>query len=227
LRTRGGAFSKIADACDRSSSHAFQASAPLLGIAAQQRRWMQRYQHPPARRVFMPAAALAHHGHVASQQRARRDRAQREQRDGLHQCDFAFEPVVAGIGLALRGCLVDAALAAQLVLEMLHRVGHVEPLARPSEFRHGAIEQPPGRAHERPTRQILLVARLLADHHQPRMHRPFAEDRLRRALAQRALAAGIGRVAELAQRDLRRLQAATMRRHSASHCLQASAQRWQ
>ena len=67
----------------------------------------------------------------------------------LHLRDLAFQPVQAGGGLALGRRLVDAALAAQLELEMLDRIGDVEPLARPAEFGHGAVEQLAGRARRR------------------------------------------------------------------------------
>ena len=79
-----------------------------------------------ALRVGQPLAALAHHGHRPPQQRARGGGAQRDQRPRLHQRDLALQPVQAGRRLALRRRLVDAALAAQLELEVLDRVGDVE-----------------------------------------------------------------------------------------------------
>jgi hypothetical protein len=48
------------------------------------------------------------------------------------------------------------------------------------------------RPDERPAAQVLLVAGLLADHHEVRTDRPFAEDRLRRVLADRTFAATVG-----------------------------------
>ena len=80
---------------------------------------------------------------------------------------------LAGVGL-----FVDAALAAPLELEMLDRVGDVGALAVDSRLRERAIEQLPGRPDERTPGQILLIARLLADEHDLRVERPFAEHRL-------------------------------------------------
>ena len=66
----------------------------------------------------------------------------------LDQRDLALEPVQAGRRLLLRRRLVDAALAAQLELEVLDRVGDVGVVARSSRARPGR-----GRAAGRPGRR--------------------------------------------------------------------------
>ena len=66
--------------------------------------------------------------------------------------DLALEPVQAGRDLALRRRLVHAALAAQLELEVLDRVGHVQPLARRAQPRASArsSSRPAGPTNGRP-----------------------------------------------------------------------------
>src|SRR6185369_10029109 len=93
--------------------------------------------------------------------------------------------------LLLRRRLVDATLAAQLELEVLDRVGDVDLAARDAELLERAGEKLPGRTDEGTALQILLVARLLAHEHQPGAAAAFAADRLRRVLADRALAASL------------------------------------
>ncbi len=95
------------------------------------------------------------------------------------------------------------ALAAPLELEMLHRVGDVDARAVDPGLRDGAVEHLAGGADERPSREILLVARLLADEHQRGVDRSFAEHCLRRMLVQ------------VAARAARRLVTQRLPRHRA------------
>jgi hypothetical protein len=98
----------------------------------------------------------------------------------LHRLDLALEPLVAGVDLALRRGLVQAALAAQLPLEVLDRVGDIEVRAVHLGGLERAVEQPPGRADEGQALLVLLVAGLLAHQHDSCVRVPRAEHRLGR-----------------------------------------------
>jgi hypothetical protein len=112
-------------------------SGPDSGVSfawdAQQRRRVQRDEHAAAILALHPLAAFRRHRHRMTHQRPRRGGAQRHQRLRLHQRDLVLEPVQAGRLLALRGALVDAALAAQLELEVLDGVGDEHRLARDAQ----------------------------------------------------------------------------------------------
>ena len=165
------------------------ASSKRLGRHAQQRRRMERDEHAQPVAALQPAAALAQHRHRPAEQLPRGGGAEGDDGARPHQRDLVLQPVQAGGGVALRRRLVDAAAAAQLEAEMLHRVGEIEPLARPAERGQRPVEQLSGRADEGAAAQVFLVARLLADEHQRRTDRSFAPHRLRRVAMQRAVAA--------------------------------------
>src|SRR5690349_25170700 len=93
------------------------------------------------------------------------------------------------VDLALRGRLVHPALAARFPFEMLDGIRHVHVVAGDARFLQRVVEQLSGRADERLALLILLIARLLAHHHDRRVLRAGPADRLRRACPQRAAAA--------------------------------------
>ena len=171
-----------------------------LRVGAQQRRRVQRDEHAQAVGTREPLAALAHHRDRAPEQRAGGRRAECDHGRGLHQRDLAFEPVQAGSGFALRRRLVDAALAAQLELEVLDRVGQVERIARPAELRESTVEKLAGGPDERAAMQVFVITGLLANQHQAGAQRPFAGHRLGRAGADRARSTTLGRVAQCRER---------------------------
>ena len=84
---------------------------------------------------------------------------------------------------------MDAPLAAPLELEMLDRVGDIGAGAVHARLGQRLVQQLPRRPDEGPPGQILLVAGLLADEHQRRVQRAFAEHGLRRVLVERAAGA--------------------------------------
>ena len=108
---------------------------------------------------LQPVAALGHHRHRAADQRAGRGGSQRHERLGLHERDLVVQPVQAGRGFALGRGLVDAALAAQLELEMLDGVGDEHLLARNAGRFQRAGQQLAGRPDEGMALQVFLVAR--------------------------------------------------------------------
>ncbi len=138
--------------------------------------------------------------HAAAEQAVRRGRAERHRQLGLHDRAFEIVPPAAAIDLIGIRLFVQPALAARLPLEMLHRIGdeHLAPIDPGLADR--PVEHAPGRAHERPALLILLVPRLLADHHQPRPRRPFAGNDLRRVAVKRATRARSLRLAQRGQR---------------------------
>ena len=73
---------------------------------------------------------------------------------------------------------MDAALAALLEFEVLHRIGEIGLGTVDPGLPHGLVEELAGRSHEGPTLQVLLIARLLADEDDVGMDRAFAEHRL-------------------------------------------------
>ena len=88
------------------------------------------------------------------------------------------------------GFLCSAPLAARLVLEVLHGVGDVDVRAVDARRLERAVEHLARGADEGAPGKILLVARLLADQHQGRIGRAFAEHGLGGVLVKVAARAG-------------------------------------
>src|SRR2546423_5086390 len=104
----------------------------------------------------------------------------------LDRGDFALEPLVAGVDLALGRRLVKAPLAARLPLEVLYGVRYVDVVALHSGGLERAVEKPSGRTDKRQALLVLLVARLLADQHDPPVGRAGPEHSLGGVRPQRA-----------------------------------------
>jgi hypothetical protein len=99
---------------------------------------------------------------------------------------------------------VDAALAPELVAEMLDRVGDVDVVARDPRSLESLVEDLSGRAHERVALDVLAVAGLLTDQHQVRVPGTLAHHRLGGALPQIAGATVVdGLVQALVARPVR------------------------
>ena len=110
-------------------------------------------------------------------------------RKGPYERHLALQPLAARFNLALRRRLVQAALAARLPFEVLHRVGDVEPGAVEPRFGQGGVEDAPRRPDEDVAFAVLGIARLLAHQHDPRARIALPEDGLRGVLPERAVAA--------------------------------------
>ena len=119
---------------------------------------------------------------------------------------ISAEPWAARADLHRVRLLVDAAFSARLPLEVLHDVRDVDLRAIDGRFLEGPVEQCAGRSDERMACEIFLVARLLADEHDQRGARAFAEHRLRAELPQMTGLAFGGDVAQLRQRRTGRNQ---------------------
>jgi hypothetical protein len=119
-----------------------------------------------------------------------------------HETDLGVQPVDACRNLPQRGLLVDAALAARLPREVLHGVGHEHAAAIDPGFRQRAVEQLACGADERMSRDVLLVAGLLADEKDARALVAFPGHGLRRVLPQVAGAAFLHAVAQSVERSM-------------------------
>ena len=101
---------------------------------------------------------------------------------GPDQSELLLQPRSARANLGRGRLLVQPPLG-QLdpsELEVLHRVGHVDPAPVDPGRDQRLVEQPPRRPHERMPLPVLLVARLLAYHHHFGAAGTFAEHRLGR-----------------------------------------------
>ena len=161
----------------------------VLRRHAQQRRRMHRHQQPRSRRQIQEPAAIALDRGRLPGDGARRGGPERHNQRRGEQIDLTPEPLLARLDLPLGWLLVDAPLAAGLVLEVLDSVRHVELPAVDARVGQRAVQDSAGRADERPALEVLTVARLLADQHDRRARAAFAEHRLRGVLPQRAGAA--------------------------------------
>jgi hypothetical protein len=86
-------------------------------------------------------------------------------------------------------------LSARLELEMLHGIDDEDHAAINTGLRNSSIEHSAGGTNERASREVLLIARPLAHHHQPCADRPFSRYYLSRiAIERAALAGGLGLV---------------------------------
>src|SRR6185369_777421 len=96
------------------------------------------------------------------------------------QLELALQPRAAGADLAGAGLLVQPQLAALQEFEVLHRVGDVVAHPRDAGVLERAVEELARGADEGLAGEILAVAGLLADEHDPRLRRALAEHGLRR-----------------------------------------------
>ena len=124
-------------------------------------------------------------GDGAPHQRGRGRRPERNRQARAHEGDLLVEPPAAGFDLARVGLLMQSALAARLVLEVLDRVGDVDLRPVDAGRFERLIENLPCRADERAPGEILPVAWLLADEHHLRRSRAFAEHGLGSVAPQR------------------------------------------
>src|SRR5687768_10074853 len=99
---------------------------------------------------------------------------------GFDEGDLEIEPWMTGGDLHRVRLLVNAPLApfGPLPLEVLDRVRDVDRVAVDAGFDQGVVEELARWADEWAAGSVFLVAGLLADEHDPRCARAFAEDRL-------------------------------------------------
>ena len=98
--------------------------------------------------------------------------------EGFTRLRSLVEPDLATLDLVIVRPLVQPALAAHLMLEMLDRIGDESLLAGNAGVLERGIEDAAGRADERLAGEVFLVARLFADQHEIGPARAFARHRL-------------------------------------------------
>ena len=117
-------------------------------------------------------------GHDASDQAARRGRAERHDHLRLHDRALLIEPPLAALDLVGVRLLVQPALAARLELEVLHRIGDEGLVARNAGIGERPIEQlPAGPTNGLPARSSLSPG-CSPTSIDARMARPLARHRL-------------------------------------------------
>src|SRR5262249_50289052 len=114
----------------------------------------------------------------------------------LDHGDLRVEPWLAGGDFGQAWCLMNAPLAPNHELEVLHDVGDID--SRPVEpcLGEGPIEHLTGRPDDPRTSLVILITRLLADYHDARVGRTSAEDHLRRVTVELATGAPARRLLE-------------------------------
>src|SRR5262249_4921269 len=112
--------------------------------------------------------------------------AERHDYRRLDQDALEIEPPVAVFDLKGIRALMQAPLAAHLVLEMLDGVGHEGFAARDAGLLERPIEQPAGWPDKRVAGNVFPVSGLLADQHESRASTAFTRDDLRCVLIERA-----------------------------------------
>jgi len=172
----------------------------VLSPQPQKRRRVVGGEHERGVSALHEFSARLRHPEVGAEQRARRGGAQAGNDARANDRDLAFQPLAAGVDLALRRGLVQPPLAAQLPFEMLHRVGHVDVLAVDAGGLERPVEEASGGPDEGQPLAVLLVAGLLADQHDLRVLVAGAEHRLRSVLPERAGPAAFRFLAQLFQR---------------------------
>jgi hypothetical protein len=119
-------------------------------------------------------------------------RTEHDERLRSDNVELGAQPWVACADLPSAGLLMDAPLPTLLELEVLHCVCHVRVVACDTDRLQCTVEFLSGWADEDAAGTVFLIARDLADEHQPRAARALAEHRLRGALVQGA-SATVGR----------------------------------
>src|SRR3954466_5332281 len=103
--------------------------------------------------------------HRAAHDRTRTGRAKRDDQLRLDDRALLLEPPFAALDLVGIWLLVQAALAARLEFEVLHRIGDEGLIARNAGIGERLVEDAPRWPDEWLAGEILLIARLLADQH--------------------------------------------------------------
>src|SRR5262249_17766096 len=128
----------------------------------QQIRWGNGDEKAGAVLALNHVAARLRNKHPALEQTAGGGRAQRNRQFGPDDGACANEPPATALDLIGVWLLVKPALPARLEFEVLHRIGDENRGAVEARVHDGAVEHAAGRPDERPAREVLVVAGLLA-----------------------------------------------------------------
>ena len=110
-----------------------------------------------------PYPTLARDAEGGAEERLRRHRAERHHDTWLQPCQLCRQPHAASFLLCRVGPFVQPDFPAQLILEMLHRVGQVKRTAVDLRFFERPIEQAACRPDKWQSLDVLLLAWLLSD----------------------------------------------------------------
>jgi hypothetical protein len=111
-----------------------------------------------------------------------RHRAEQHEQPGPDEPEFRVQPESARLDLGAVRALVDPAPATLGPLEVLDGVGQVDVRAVDAGLPQRPVQDPPGRADERTSLLVLLIAGLLTDEHHRRVRPALPEHGRRRAL---------------------------------------------
>src|SRR5512144_361143 len=147
---------------------------------------MKRRHRGPAQPRLQELAVILHHAGLRADHGLYRRRAESDHHLRVDEGELGLEPGRACLELLCARGLVDAPLALRLPLEVLDDVGDVGVAALDFGLLQRLVQDPPGWADERMALDVLAVAGLLADQHQPCPLEALPEDGLGPGLPERA-----------------------------------------
>jgi hypothetical protein len=151
-------------------------------------------------RMFDEAPALFGDAPFGSEDRLRRCRAQTNDDRWADQRDLSLQPGAACLQFSAIRFLMNSTLAAFFEFEVFDGIRNLDTQPVDACIAQGPIEQAASRADEGLSLTVLLVARLLADEHDGRRLRTFAEDGLCSVFVKIASPARLNSLAQLRQR---------------------------
>ena len=181
---RGRPFCRLPYVTDEKRERLFHARAKAKNVGGVNRN----KNFFPERRVQRLTARLSNPNFPAHH-RTRRRCTQAKDHFRLHGLKLCFEPGQACFDFSLCRRFVEPAFAARLPLEVLHRIGDVDVLARNARGFECLVEKLARRADERMPFDVFAVSWLFADNEQWRVLATFTKYRLRAAPPQRTRAA--------------------------------------
>jgi hypothetical protein len=107
----------------------------------------------------------------------------------MHDRDFSVKPRTARADFAGFRLCVNPPLPSRLPLEMFYDIGHVRTVAFDARLRECLVQNPACGPDKGVSREIFIVAGLLAHEHDIGLGFPFSKHRLRRIPPQMARAA--------------------------------------
>jgi hypothetical protein len=176
----------------------------LLGVVAvafdaEQVGRMDGDQHAATAFQCENFAANLGNAYGSPQHSACRRSAKRYDKFGSYQRSLLIEPPAATIDLVGVRALVKTTLATFLEFEVLDCIGNKQLDAIKTGVSDRAVEDAASRPNERPTAQILVVARLFPDEHDASVARPLSRNNLSGILIKRAARTIAFRAAQLVQ----------------------------
>src|SRR6185369_10145212 len=130
---------------------------------------MNRRRHERSEVRLHEPSAIDAHAEFRTDERLRCGGTEADDDARFDDADLGVEPGTAGGDLRAVRLFVNPALAAWLPLEVLHDVRDVDLRTIDACFVQGLVEKSTRRPHERPSFEVLRVARLFANEHYDRV----------------------------------------------------------